>query len=77
VAYAVHGDAGQVQMDFIIRDGAAASYLLERGQVITLPTGESNISPSVSIYLATWEKTKTKNGWFAGSLTANYSPSIS
>ena len=77
VAFAVHGDRGQVQMDFVLRNGAAASYLLARGSALTLPTGETDIAASQNLYVVSWEKGKMRNGWLSGSLTANYSPSIS
>jgi len=77
IAAVKHGDKGEVTMDFSLRDGAAASYLLARGAALTLPTGETDIASSETLYLVSWQKTKSKGAWLSGSLTANYYPSMS
>ena len=78
IAFAVHGDKGTVAMDFVLRNGAAAGYLLARGAALTLPTGETHINASSEkLYVASWEKGKAVGAFMTGSLTANYSPSIS
>jgi len=78
VAASYHGSVGELSMDFIIKDGSAASYLLTRGAEITLPTGENDInSDSQTLYLDTWEKTKSRGDWYQGSLTAHYYPEMS
>ena len=80
VAAVSHGNKGQISMDFVIKDGAAASYVdLVAGATITLPSGETDINAgSHTLYLVSWEKSKTKGGGFmSGTLTANYYPSMS
>lgn len=77
VAASYYGDVREVTMDFQLRDGAAASYLLARGSELTLPTGETDIADGLTLYIDTWEKTKSKGSWLSGSLTAHYYPSIS
>lgn len=72
-----HGKKGEVTMDFTMKAAAAASYLKEPGAAITLPSGESNIAASKTLYLVSWEKTKAKGAWMSGTLTANYYPSMS
>ena len=72
-----HGKKGEVSMDFVLKDGSAASYLLQPAAVLTLPTGETDIASSQTLYLVNWEKTKSKGGWLSGTLTANYYPSMS
>jgi hypothetical protein len=78
VSAVAYGQKGEVSMDFVIKDGTAASYVdLTRGSTITLPTGETDIANGHTLHLVSWEKTKSKNGWLSGSLTANYYPSMS
>jgi hypothetical protein len=78
VAAVFHGDKGEVSMDFVLRDGAAASYLLARGAELSLPSGETDInSDGYTLYLANWTRGKSKNGWLSGTLTANYYPEMS
>jgi len=79
VAAVAYGAKGEISMDFIIKDGTAASYVdLTRGATITLPSGESDInSGSNTLYLVSWEKSKSRTGWLSGTLTANYYPSMS
>jgi NADPH:quinone reductase-like Zn-dependent oxidoreductase len=77
VAAVVHGDKGELTMDFVLRNGAAASYLLARGAELTLPTGETTFAAGETLYLVSWEKSKSKGGWLSGSLTANYYPDFS
>ena len=79
VAAVAFGAKGEISMDFAIKDGTGASYVdLTRGAVVTLPTGESDInSGSETLYVVSWEKSKSKTGWLSGTLTANYYPSMS
>ena len=77
VAAVVHGDKGELTMDFVLRNGAAASYLLARGAELTLPTSEADMADGETLYLVSWEKSKSKGGWLSGSLTANYYPDFS
>ncbi len=77
VAFAAHGTKGEVSMDFVIRDGTAASYLLSRGAEINLPTGETDVAAGRTLYLVDWERTKTRNDWYQGTLQAVYSPDVS
>lgn len=77
VAASMYGDKGEVTMDFVLRDGAAASYLLARGAVLTLPSGENDIANGETLYLVSWEKGKSKGAFFSGTLTANYYPTMS
>lgn len=77
VAAVASGHKGEVSMDFVLRNGTAASYVdLERGATITLPSGETNIASGHTLYLVSWEKSKSKNGWLSGTLTANYYPTM-
>jgi hypothetical protein len=79
VAAVAHGAKGEISMDFVIKDGSGSSYVdLTRGNAITLPTGETDMNAgSHTLYLVSWEKSKSKNGWLSGTLTANYYPSMS
>jgi len=77
LATVFHGDKGEITMDFKIRNSGAA-YFLARGAAITLPSGESDInSGSETLYLVSWEKTKSKGDFMGGTLTANYYPDMS
>ena len=77
VAASYHGDVTEVTMDLVLKDGAAANYLLARGAVLTLPSGETDIASGYTLYLDTWEKNKSRGGWLSGSLTAHYYPAMS
>lgn len=78
VAAVAYGQKGEVTMDFVIKDGTAASYVdLVRGVAITLPTGETDIANGQTLYLVSWEKSKSRTDWLSGTLTANYYPSMS
>ena len=79
VSAVASGHKGEVTMDFIIKNGVAASYTdLQRGVAITLPAGETDIHKgSTVLYLVNWKKTKSRGGWFSGSLSASYFPAMS
>ena len=79
VAAVAHGNKGEISMDFTIRDGASASYVdLTPGATITLPTGETDVNKSsYTLYLVSWEKSKSKGAYMTGTLTANYYPEMS
>jgi len=77
VTAVAHGKKGEVSMDFVLKDGSATSYLLQPGAALTLPTNESDIASGQTLYIVSWEKTKSKGAWMSGTLTANYYPSMS
>lgn len=79
VAASYYGNVIEVSMDFQIKDKdtVKTNYLLSRGAELTLPTGETDIADSKTLYIDTWEKSKSKGGWMSGSLTAHHYPSMS